>query len=161
MWLRSAFVLAISAAAGCCGLGSVNPQPLFWYSLGSPSASPRPATWRSALRPAALGWRRACLVLWQAEHALADDVALDLAGAARDGVLPRAQDAVVPARAVRDLLARPVHERVGAQQLAPEARDAHPQLRAEQLQGGPLGPPPLAAEPPGQVPPAPVAPAPP
>src|SRR6266404_4387046 len=110
-----------------------------------------PSTWRSALRPAALDWRRACLVLWQAEHALADDVALDLTGAARDGVLPRAQDAVVPARAVGDLLARPVHERVRAKQLAHEVRDAHPQLRAEELEDGALGPGRLTAELPGQV----------
>src|SRR4029450_3512397 len=82
-------------------------------------------------------WR---LVLWQTQYPLANDAALDLAGAARDGVLPRAQHAVVPAPAVRHLLARPVQERVRAEQLAREVGDAHAQLGAEELQDGALGP---------------------
>src|SRR5688572_17600464 len=58
--------------------------------------------------------------LGQPEDPLADDVALDLAGAARDRVLPRADDAVVPARRVRHRLARAVHEHVGPEQVARE-----------------------------------------
>ena len=54
--------------------------------------------------------------LRQAQDALADDVALDLAGAAGDRVLPGAEDAVVPARSVGHRLGRRIDRRVGTEQ---------------------------------------------
>src|ERR1700730_15970237 len=54
--------------------------------------------------------------LGQAEHALADDVALDLAGAAGDRALPRAEHPVEPARGVGDCLGHTVDHRVGAEE---------------------------------------------
>src|ERR1700730_2418014 len=54
--------------------------------------------------------------LGQAEHALADDVALDLAGAAGDGVLPRTEHPVEPARGVGDRLGGAGDHRVGAEE---------------------------------------------
>src|SRR2546427_1290455 len=100
-------------------------------------------------RQALAAWRS---VLGETQHPLADDVALDLARAARDRVLPGADHTVVPARGVRDVVARLVHEHARPQQLAGEVRDAHAQLRAEQLEDGPLGAGRLAAELPRQVP---------
>src|SRR5262245_60127365 len=90
-------------------------------------------------------------VLGQAEPALADAVALDLARAPRDCVLSRAHHAVVPAHAVGHVLARLVQQHAGAEELAREVRDAHAELGAEELQDGALRPRGLAAELPGQV----------
>src|SRR5262245_60866323 len=78
-------------------------------------------------------------ILRQAEHALADDVALDLAGATRDGVLSRAHHAIVPARRVGDVVARPVDEDAGPEEIPREVGDADPQLGAEQLENRALG----------------------
>src|SRR5437867_2663016 len=88
----------------------------------------------------------ALLVLRETQDPLADDVSLNLAGASRDGVLSRADDAVVPARPVGHGLARPVEEHVRAQEPAGEIRNAHPQLRAEELEDGAFGPGRLTAE---------------
>src|SRR3990170_3159192 len=111
---------------------------------------------RGSLRPPARGpdyerGARPCQasdpsVLRQTQHALADDVALNLARAPRDGVLTRADDTIVPARGVGHGRARPVDQHAGAQQLAGEVRDAHAELGAEQLENGALGPGRLAAE---------------
>src|SRR5215468_8027494 len=61
------------------------------------------------------GLHRRASVLRQAEHAFADDVALDLAGAAGDRVLPRAHHAVVPAGSVGDVRARLIQEHARAE----------------------------------------------
>src|SRR5829696_2035453 len=82
----------------------------------------------------------------QPQYALADDVALDLAGAAGDRVLPRAEHAVRPARRVGDQLRRRFQRRVGAEQGAGKIGDAGRQLRAEQLQDRAFGPRRLAAQ---------------
>src|SRR5262245_61772789 len=79
------------------------------------------------------------LVLGEAEDALADDVALNLAGAARDGVLPGADDAVVPAGVVGHGGAGLVDQHARAQELAREVGDAGAQLGAEELEDGALG----------------------
>src|SRR2546422_11309737 len=75
----------------------------------------------------------------QPEHALADDVALDLARSRRDRVLPRGEHAVEPARRVRHGRGGPVHQDVHAQEFAGGVRDPHPELRAAELQDGSLG----------------------
>src|SRR3984893_534717 len=65
--------------------------------------------------------------LRQAEHALADDVALDLAGAAGDRVLARAEHPVKPARGVGDRLGHAVDHSVGAEQGRGKIGDADPE----------------------------------
>src|SRR5271166_2318045 len=89
--------------------------------------------------------------LWQTEHALADDVALDLAGPTGDRVLPRAEHSVKPARRVGNRLGRGVDHRVGAEQGRGEVGDADAQLRAKELQDRAFGPGRLAAQAPGQT----------
>src|SRR5271166_5643845 len=128
----------------------------------SPPASRLIASAISAARRAVglpAGWfrpSRYCFVsdilsaLGQPEHALADDVALDLAGPAGDRVLPRAEHPVEPARGVGDRLGRSVDHRVGAEQGRGEVRDAHPQLGAEELEDRAFGARRLATQAPGQ-----------
>src|SRR5215468_11887572 len=94
---------------------------------------------RSAALIGRAGWCSSS-VLGQSEHALADDVALDFAGAARDRVLTGADDAVEPARRVGHARARLVHEHARPEQLAGEISDLDTELGAEQLQDGSLGP---------------------
>src|SRR4030095_3762811 len=84
-------------------------------------------------------------------HPLADDVPLDLAGAAGDRVLPRADHSVVPARVVRHVAPRLIEQNARPQQLAREVGDTHAQLRAEQLEDGALGPGRIPAELAGSV----------
>src|SRR3984893_15408304 len=84
--------------------------------------------------------------LRQPEHALANDVALDLAGAAGDRVLGRAQHPVEPARGVGPRLGGAVDHRVGAEQRRREVGDAHPELGTEELEDRALGPRRLAAQ---------------
>src|SRR5438445_9467877 len=84
--------------------------------------------------------------LRQAEHALADDVALDLARSRGDRVLAGGQDPVEPAWRVGNHLAALVHEPVHAEQLARRLGDARSQLGAENLEDRALGPRWLAAK---------------
>src|ERR1019366_5700508 len=77
--------------------------------------------------------------LGQAERALADNVALDFAGAPGDGVLARAEHAVQPSRRIGDDAGGLADEAVGAEQFGREARDAHAEFRAEQLEHRALG----------------------
>src|SRR5690242_14843404 len=79
------------------------------------------------------------LAFREAEHALADDVALDLGGTALDGVGPRAQEGVLPEAVGHRPLA-------AVAQLAERALDLHGQLlhalvafHPHHLAGGGLG----------------------
>src|SRR5215472_13178114 len=87
----------------------------------------------------------------QAQYALADDVALDLAGAAGDRVLPGAEHAVVPARRIRHCFRRCIDRRVGAEQGRREIGNAQRQLRTEQFEDRAFGARRLAAQPTGQA----------
>src|SRR5947207_11862833 len=87
--------------------------------------------------------------LRETEDALADDVALDLARAAGNRVLPRAQDAVRPARRIGHRLGRGLQGRVRAEQGRREIGDARRQFRAKQFEDRALGPRRLAAQPAG------------
>src|SRR5437660_11347805 len=71
--------------------------------------------------------------LRETEDALADDVALDLARAAGNRVLPRAQDAVRPARRIGHCLGRGLQGRVGAEQGPRTIGHAPRHLRPEHL----------------------------
>src|SRR5438477_4527072 len=86
------------------------------------------------------------LALRQAQHALAQDVALDIAGAGRDRVLPGGHDAVEPARRVGHDLGAHVDQCVHAEQLAGRIGDAHADLGARELQDRALRPRWLAAD---------------
>src|SRR6266566_9667338 len=108
----------------------------YWSTSASRLWSGLPKIWLrllgSSIRPERASPPR------QAEHALADDVALDLAGAAGDRVLPGAEHAVVPAGGVGHRLGRRVDRRVGAEQGRGEIGDAQGELRAEQFEDRPL-----------------------
>src|SRR6185312_1095822 len=92
------------------------------------------------------------LPLRQAEHALADDVALDLAGPAGDRVLPRTHHPVRPARGVGDRFGRAVDGRVGAEKGRRGVGDALRQLGAEQLEDRAFRSRRLAAQAPAEAP---------
>src|SRR6185295_7492049 len=68
------------------------------------------------------------------QHALAEDVALDLARPCGDRVLPRGHQPVEPAGRVGHQLGALVDEGVHAEQLAGGVRDAHAQLGAGELE---------------------------
>ena len=78
-------------------------------------------------------------LLRQSKHALADNIALNLAGAARDGVLARAEHSLDPY--VGGVLAA-VDRSPGAEQLTRERRNSDLQLAGEELRqrrfGNPL-----------------------
>ena len=93
---------------------------------------------------------RAPSAFWQAEDALADDVALDLAGPAGNRVLAGAEHAVVPARGVGNRLGRRVDGRKRAEQGGREIGDTQSQLRAEQFEDRAFRPRRFAAQPAGQ-----------
>src|ERR687891_2473434 len=105
-------------------------RPLEGYRLFSSEPSPGP--FRLPLR--------------QSQHALAEDVALDLARPGRDRVLAGGHETVEPARGVGHQLGALVDQRVHAQQLARRIRDAHADLGAGQLEDRALGPGRLAAD---------------
>src|SRR6266850_4943020 len=96
---------------------------------GRPDADwrPRVARFRSfhrSSRREARGSTRTA-TLGQAEDALADDVALDLARPRGDRVLTGGEHAVEPAWGVGHQLGALVHQRVHAEELARRIRDAH------------------------------------
>jgi len=91
-----------------------------------PGGSGRPGGAVTRLDPPTL----AILTFWEAQHALAQDVALDLAGAGRDRVLARRHQPVEPAGRVGHELGALVDDRVHAEQLGGRVRDAHAQLGA-------------------------------
>src|SRR5437763_1542174 len=88
--------------------------------------------------------------LREAEDALADDAALDLARAAGNRVLPRAQDAVRPARRIGHCLRRGLQGRVGAEQGRRKIGNARRQFGPEQFEDRAFRPGRLAAQPSGQ-----------
>src|SRR5215510_14540905 len=90
--------------------------------------------------------RLAELPLGQAEDALAEDVALDLARPGRDRVLARRHQPVEPPRRIGHQLRAFVDERMHAEQLAGRIGDAHAQLRAGELEDRALGPRRLTAD---------------
>src|ERR1700693_6221075 len=73
-------------------------------------------------------------VLRQPQAALADDVFLNLAGAAGDSELQRANHPALPSRRFRHCGHRLAELRVWSQHLGCEMSNTHSQLRAEQLQ---------------------------
>src|SRR5437016_9226944 len=73
------------------------------------------------------------LTLRQAEHALAEDVALDLARPGRDRVLARGDQPVQPARRVGNELRAAIDQRVHAEHLAGGVGDADAELGAREL----------------------------
>src|SRR5947208_5426910 len=77
--------------------------------------------------------------LGQAEDAFADDVALDLAGAAGDCVLPGAEHPLGPARRIGHRFRLGLQCRVGAEQRTGKIRDPPRQFRPEQFQDRAFG----------------------
>src|SRR5262249_48424755 len=80
------------------------------------------------------------LTLRQAEHALAEDVALDLARPGRDRVLARGNQPVQPAGCVGNELRAAIDQRVHAEHLAGGVGDADAELGARELEDRALRP---------------------
>src|ERR1700719_2943665 len=85
------------------------------------------------MRAATAGGPARRSALGQSQLALADDIALNLAGPPRDRVLARAEHPVEPSRRVRHVAGWIAQERMLAQQLARKARDRDSQFRTCEL----------------------------